>query len=178
MNRVVDKIGRGLGYVLSAILLILMGLTLFQIISRYLFQSPDNSTEIMARILLIWLGVLSGAYCVYTKSHVGFSLLTDRLSPSWAMRLGVFVNIIIALLAISLLIYGGFNLVQLTHALDQRIPILDIPFAYVYSVLPISGLLILLFLIFPQNKDGGLTPPASALDVSNDNALEASESGL
>lgn len=148
IRAIVKDISRALALGLAGLLMLLVILTLWQVFARYVLSQPDPYSEEVIRLLLMWLGLLSGAYCVYTRAHVGFSLLRDRLAPEKQARLDQVIRIIISVFAAIAMVFGGIRLVLLTLALEQRTPVLEIPVGAVYGVIPLSGALIVLFALF------------------------------
>jgi len=55
------------------------------------------------------------------------------------------VYALIMLFALLVLVIGGSRLVYITFILGQKSPALQVPLAWVYMVLPISGLLIIFY---------------------------------
>jgi TRAP-type C4-dicarboxylate transport system permease small subunit len=57
----------------------------------------------------------------------------------------ILVYTCVMLFAIFVMVIGGFKLVDLTLRLNQISPGLRIPMGYVYTVLPFSGILMILY---------------------------------
>ncbi len=138
MTRFLDKSLRVL--VASFIALMVLAVT-WQVVSRYLMSDPSPWTEEVARMLLIWVGLLGGVYAYREKAHLGIDLLPQKLGTVGKKRLSLFADVCCGLFAIAVLVIGGSALVQLTWELGQTTAVLGIPMAWVYTVLPLSGLL-------------------------------------
>ena len=121
---------------------------LWQVLARYLLQGSYSFTEELARFLLIWLSVLGAAYLNACKEHLSMDFLYDRLSKHNQFRLSVFGEGIIFIFALLVMVVGGSNLVYITLHLEQLSGTLRIPLGYVYSILPISGFLIMSFSVY------------------------------
>jgi TRAP-type C4-dicarboxylate transport system permease small subunit len=119
----------------------------WQVVSRYLFASPSSWTEEVARFLLIWIGLLGAAFAFRRRAHIGLDLLPAKLTGARARQLERVTLAVIALFATAVLIVGGSSLVHLTWELRQTSAALGLPIAYVYSVIPLTGILIVLFAI-------------------------------
>jgi TRAP-type C4-dicarboxylate transport system permease small subunit len=117
----------------------------WQVLSRYLFVVPAAWTEELARFLLIWIGMLGAAYAYRQGSHLGIDLLANKLAESGKQRLHSILHIVCLLFAASVLVVGGGSLVAMTWELKQFSAAMGLPIAYVYSVIPASGVLISLF---------------------------------
>ena len=146
-----QNVARTLDQALKSFLMLLMVALVFavswQVVSRYVFSSPSSWTEEVARFLLIWIGLLGAAYAFRTKAHLGLDLLPNKLTGDSAKALSVFTLITIVLFAVTVLVVGGAKLVMLTWELKQYSAVLGLPIAFVYSVIPATGLLICVFAI-------------------------------
>jgi len=119
----------------------------WQVISRYALGDPSAWTEEVARMLLIWVGLLGGVYAYREKAHLGLDLLRQKVGAIGHQRLNIISDICCGLFALTVLVIGGGSLVQLTWELRQTTAALGIPMAWVYVVLPLSGVLIVYYSI-------------------------------
>ncbi|MEL0604152.1 TRAP transporter small permease [Pseudoalteromonas undina] len=117
----------------------------WQVLTRFVLPQPSSFTEEVARFLLIWISLLGGAYAYREQSHLGFDLIVRNLSAAKAKVVFQVCCLLVAIFAITVLIIGGLNLVHITWTLGQHSAVLNLPMAGVYSVLPLSGLLFLLY---------------------------------
>lgn len=140
-----QKIEKALAFVLGALLALMVIDVTWQILTRFLPMQPSSYTEEVARYLLVWIGILGGAYAFRKRSHLGIDLLTNALSGTARKAVQVFIVLVCFAFAASAMVYGGAKLMLLTFELEQYSAALNIPMGYVYSVLPLSGLLICLF---------------------------------
>lgn len=151
MNLLEQAVSKSDG-ILKTLLALMMALLVidvtWQVLTRFILTQPSSFTEEVARFLLIWVSLLGGAYAYREHSHLGFDLLVRKLSQQKACLVFKLCCVLVAVFAISVLIIGGLNLVFLTWLLGQQSPVLDIPMAFVYIVLPVSGLLFLLYSTF------------------------------
>jgi len=142
-----DRIQWGLGWLLVALMSVMVVDVTWQVASRYLFQNPSSFTEELAGFLLIWIGLLGSAYGFRTRAHLGIDLLVSR-SSGWKRRAaGVASHILVLLFALTTMVVGGIQLVRLAFRLDQISAAMGIQMGYVYLALPLSGLLVSLFSI-------------------------------
>jgi TRAP-type C4-dicarboxylate transport system permease small subunit len=142
MISLLDKVLRGL--VTSCMALMVVVVT-WQVVSRYAMGDPSPWTEEVARMLLIWVGLLGGVYAYREKAHLGLDLLYQKVGNIGKRRLEIITDVSCGLFALAVLVVGGGSLVQLTWELKQTTAVLGIPMAWVYSVLPLSGVLIVFY---------------------------------
>ena len=145
MQRVIRILDLVLKNVLIALMVALVAAVSWQVISRYVFASPSSWTEEVARFLLIWIGVLGAAYAFRTGVHLGLDVLPKKLTGMSAKALKLFTLLVVMTFSVSVLIVGGGSLVSLTWELKQYSAVLGLPIAFVYSVIPTTGILICIY---------------------------------
>lgn len=136
------KIDKILEVTLVVLLLVLVADVLWQVISRYILPTPSSFTDELAGYLLIWVGVLGSAYVAGLQEHLAIDLLLQRSSAKVQRRLIIVINIIVLLFAVAVMIVGGMWLVITRFKFGVVSAALNLPMGYVYSIVPISGLLI------------------------------------
>lgn len=137
--------------ILSRFLIIIMGLmvvnVLWQVFTRYILGDPSSFTDELARYLMIWIGVLGAAYVSGKDMHVAIDLIPSRSSEKTQKILKKIVSILIVTFSFLALVVGGSRLVYISYILGQQSAALQIPLAFVYMVLPLSGVLIIYYKI-------------------------------
>lgn len=106
------------------------------VISRYGFNSALCWTEELGRYLLVWVSFLGATLATYKKSHIGISLVFDRLPLKVQFWIGAIVDIIILLFMSSILI-GGIKILPFIHV--RIAPTLSIPMSVPYLIMPFSA---------------------------------------
>ena len=137
------------------LVLILVGMVLnviWQVFTRFFTSSPSAFTNELARYLMIWLGILGAAYISGKQEHVAIDFFVKKLNNSVRRFIDRFVLFSILSFAFFVMIIGGFNLVYITLKLEQYSPSLQIPLALVYSIIPISGLLIIFYKVTQEKS--------------------------
>lgn len=152
LERIADGLERLLRHLLVVLMVLLVGSVSWQVVSRYVFSSPSSWTEEVARFLLIWVSLLGAAYATRHKAHLGLDLLAQKLTGRGEAALQLFTAWVIVIFALCVLVIGGGKLVALTWALKQTSAVLGIPVAVVYSVIPLTGVLIMLFALSPVQR--------------------------
>ncbi|WP_421775281.1 TRAP transporter small permease [Gracilimonas sp.] len=138
---------RFLEYFLATLMALMLLSVCWQVLTRYVFTSPSSFTDELARYLLIWIGTLGAAYASGKRLHLAIDLFPSSLQGKSKYRLSVFLNVLIILFAFAVLVVGGSRLVYITYTLGQVSAAMQLPLAYVYTILPISGLLIVYYKI-------------------------------
>ncbi|MCR5085310.1 MAG: TRAP transporter small permease [Succinivibrionaceae bacterium] len=140
-----SMLDRGIFVVCSVILCLMVADVTWQVTSRYLLSDPASFTDEVARFLMIWLALLGGAYLFGTKGHLAVTMLVDKFSERNRYLVTWFSYLLVLFFASFSLIYGGINLVMRTA--KQVSPAVHLPMGLVYSILPISGCLIILYVV-------------------------------
>ena len=142
MRQKIDKI-------LGNFLAILMGImtidVLWGVFTRYAMGSQASWTEELARFLLIWIGILGAAYAAGKDMHLAIDLLMPRLKEEGQKRIKILISFLIVLFAFTVMVIGGIRLIYITHVLGQLSPALRVPMAVIYSVVPLSGILVVYY---------------------------------
>jgi TRAP-type C4-dicarboxylate transport system permease small subunit len=143
------KFQKSLNRVLEVILVLLMSVlvvdVLWQVFSRYLLSSPSSFTDELAGFLLIWVGLLGAAYVAGRQEHLAIDILIQRSSPARQRNLRFIIHTLILLFALGVMVLGGANLVYSRFVLGVKSAALQLPLGYVYSILPISGAVIVYY---------------------------------
>ena len=117
----------------------------WQIFTRFILNDPSIYSEEIAGFLLIWIGMLGSTYALLKRSHIGIDIITKNLSGREKNISELFIYFVIILFALSVLVFGGCRLVYITFSLNQISPALGIKMAYVYCVVPISGIIMIIY---------------------------------
>lgn len=150
MNEVNPRTFRArLDRTVAVLLIVILGIMVvnvtWQVLSRYVFQSPSSFTDELSRYMLIWLGMLGAAYVAGKNEHLAIDILPQKLVGKQKRNLLVFIHLIIMAFVLPVMVVGGANLVYITFVLEQKSATLQVPLAYIYSIIPLSGLLILYY---------------------------------
>tara|TARA_B100000959_G_scaffold282912_1_gene350455 strand:+ start:8135 stop:8629 length:495 start_codon:yes stop_codon:yes gene_type:complete len=146
-----DFMSRPLTKILIYFLIFLMGFMVFtvtwQIFTRFILNDPSLYSEEVAGFLLIWIGMLGSTYALLEKSHIGIDVVTKNFIGKEKAMSEIFIYSIIILFSFFVLVIGGLRLVYITLSLNQISPALGIKMAYIYLVVPISGMMMIVFSI-------------------------------
>lgn len=157
MDKFIGYMNLTLKHLLNVIMAVLTLSVFAQVIFRFLIKHPLAWTEELAIYCLVWLTFLGAAYAMSLKAHIGVEFFTN-LFP---LKLRRFLYILATVASIAfylIMVIQGYDLVR--QSLTQLTPVLRLPMGYVYSVIPISGLFLIINLIhlfFKEIKTGGKT---------------------
>lgn len=147
----------------AAVLLVIMTILIFfQVISRFILNTPLAWSEETARYIFIWLIYISAALAVKRQEHIrveiGLVLLKGK-----GKKIGYIITDIIFLIFSYFLVKDGFLLVQKLTEHGQTSPAVGFSMNYIYAIIPIGyGLMTvrliqnIILRIKSINKDGEL----------------------
>ena len=120
---------------------LLVGLIiLVQVFSRYVLNSSISWGEEVSTFLMIWAGLLGASTLAYRDEYIGFSAL--KTGSNRLLRVvSKLVSSLSALVLASIFIYYGFDL-SFNSPFASKSSAAEIPLSWVYTIFPISGLII------------------------------------
>lgn len=117
----------------------------YQIITRFIFNSPSTVSEELLTYSFAWMALLSSAYVFGKRDHMRMGFLADKITGSKRKVLELIIEALVLVFAATVMVYGGFHIMQLT--MTQKTASLGIPMGVVYTVLPLSGLIIVIYAV-------------------------------
>lgn len=145
MNKLAKILDNTIAWIMVSLMAFLVTVVTWQVFTRYMLGEASSYSEEVARFLLIWIGLLGAAYAYKQNMHLAFDLFTNKATGVTKFWMDITIHLLIALFSALVLVLGGFYLVQLTWELNQLSASLQIPLAYVYTALPLSGLIIVFY---------------------------------
>lgn len=142
-----NKIRKGIDVILSSACAVIFAAMVvigtYQIVTRFIFRSPSTVSEELLTYSFTWMALLSSAYVFGKRDHMRMGFMADKAGPGGQKMLSIFAEILILILAASVMIYGGVTITKLT--MTQSTASLGIPMGVVYTIIPISGVLIVFY---------------------------------
>ncbi|MBS4719064.1 TRAP transporter small permease [Aeromonas caviae] len=125
-----------------AVMAMLVVCVVWQVFSRYVLAQPSTMTDEIARFSMIWVGLLGAAYATGKRRHLSIDLFVSDLKGGRKLANQLFVDLCVLLFSSGAMVWGGLTLVTKVYSTGQVSPAMQLPMAYVYAVLPLSGLII------------------------------------
>jgi len=123
---------------------------LYQIITRYVFNSPSTVSEELLTFLFTWMALLSSALVFGKRDHMRMSYVANYFKGKNAIYLSIFSEVVVLMFAALVLIYGGLAITKLTTT--QITASLGVSMALIYVVVPISGVLTVIYNLLNINE--------------------------
>ena len=120
-------------------------LTCWQVLTRYVLKNPSSWSEELVSYLFAWMALLGASLVAGERGHMNSPLLMDRMGPAASKFLAIFSEIAACLFAGIILVFGGIQITKL--AMGQMTSSLGIPIGIFYIVLPLSGILNIIYTV-------------------------------
>lgn len=117
-----------------------------QFLFRYAFDLSVSWTQESSRYLLIWLAWISVSYAIKEQRHIRVETIKNLLPEKGKMVVDMIVTLLFSVFAIFLAFIGTQFVLDIKSS-GQGSPMMGIPMWVVYSILPLSGVLMVLRLV-------------------------------
>ena len=139
MRKTIDNI---LEKILVFLLALMLLTVIWQVFSRFILKSPSTLTDEITGFSLIWVGLLGSAYATGKHLHLAIDLIPERIIAKRRKFYDGLVYLSVFFFAFTVMVIGGVRLCQLSFQFGQTSATLEIPLGYIYSVVPLAGMLI------------------------------------
>ncbi len=121
--------------------LVMLACVVWQVVGRYFLNSSTSFTDELSRFLFIWVSLLGAAYVLGKRGHIAITGLIDMAPRGVRRGIDILIAGLVIVFALVVLGWGGWLLVERNLRLGQVTPAMLVPVAYVYVIIPLSGLL-------------------------------------
>ena len=115
----------------------------YQIITRYFFNRPSTVSEELLTYSFTWMSLLASAYVFGKRDHMRMGFMADKLTGNFRKYLEIIIDLLSFSFAAVVMVYGGCSITKLT--MIQTTASLRVPMGYIYVIVPVSGILIMIF---------------------------------
>ena len=136
--------------VTAVLLITMLVLVLVQVAARFIFKSPVAQTDELSRYAMVWSALLGASIATRKKSHVAVTILVDKLPARLQTLARYLVHLAMAVFFI-LLTWQGIKLIGVS--MTQNSSTLPIKMGHVMLILPITGILNLVFIAMNAYDD-------------------------
>ena len=137
------KLDKAIEVFIMILLAFMVIVAIWQVSSRYVFNSPSTISEELLRYSLIWLAMIGSAYMFGLREHMSITFFVEKFGEEVVRKLSILSEVIIVVFSLFVLVYGGVNITLLT--MKQVSAALGISMGYIYFVLPLSGILMIFY---------------------------------
>lgn len=115
----------------------------YQIVTRYVFSAPSTMSEELLTYMFTWMALLAAAYVFGKRDHMRMSFFAEKFPERTQIMISIISEVIVIVFTALVLIYGGIAITKLT--MTQKSASLHIPMGYIYSILPICGVVTVIY---------------------------------
>ena len=125
-------------------LTVMVVLTTYQVITRYVFNAPSTWSEELVGYMFGWATMFGAALCTGERAHMNIPILVDMMKPGARKALLIFAEIVALLFSAIILVYGGTTVSSLAMG-QQTSSLWGLAVGTFYWVMPICGILMVIY---------------------------------
>jgi len=126
------------------ILILVIFSVMIEVFLRYFFNRPQEWVVEISEYALLYITFLSAAVVLKKEGHIVVDLLTSRLSLRKRLFLSILQHMMISLVSIVFIYFGGKTTIDNYLRGIYNPTILQIPIAYTLVIIPIGGFFLLI----------------------------------
>ncbi|WP_027625505.1 TRAP transporter small permease [Clostridium lundense] len=144
------KINKVLEIICIALFAFITVIGTYQIITRYVFNSPSTISEELLTFSFTWMALLASALVFGKRDHMRMEFVANLFKGKAGIILSIISEILVLIFSAVVLVYGGIQITKLTTL--QITASLGIHMSYIYIIVPISGVLTVIYNIININE--------------------------
>ena len=164
-DRVLEGITAVVKWVMIVMTCVIFFITTFTVFTRYIINYVPSWSEEIPRYLLVWITYLGAGLAIKFKEHISLDVFFN-LMPLRARQVGhFFLNGLVAIVAVIMVVYGIGLVNHFGEDLMESIPVTNF---WLYLAMPVSGTLMLLYLVqdtWKRIRDFGKAEVASGSEM-------------
>ena len=141
MRHLTSSLAHALGVFLALLLATLVLIATGETLAWTFFEVSWAAASEIEGILLIWFGLLSAAWGIHLRIHLGVEVLTRRLPDRAKAVLGRIASALVALFGGLLAVYGA----KLAATVSNTLPATGLPASVQYFPAAVCGILMAIF---------------------------------
>lgn len=145
MQAVKQTLNKVLGIICIVLFMFMTCLGTYQIITRYVFNAPSTISEELLTFTFTWMALLAATLVFGKREHMRMSFFADKFKGKSSIILSIISEVLVLGFAGLVMVFGGIAITQLT--ITQVTASLGVPMAYVYVIVPICGVLTVIYSI-------------------------------
>ena len=163
MEKLRNTLNKLLNLLAGLSMTVMVVLTAYQVIVRYIFNSPSTWSEELVGYLFGWSTMLGATIVSGERGHMNIPVLIDRFNPTMRKAFHIFAEVIAFIFSAAILVFGGFQVSKL--AMGQQTSSLGVAVGVFYWVMPVCGVIILVYSVL---NIIGIANDSICLDVPED----------
>ena len=143
MEKLRNTLNKVLNLLAGLSMSVMVILTTYQVIARYIFNSPSTWSEELVGYLFGWSTMLGATIVSGERGHMNIPVIIDRFNPTLRKAFHIFGEVIAFLFSATILVFGGYQVSKL--AMGQQTSSLGVAVGVFYWVMPVCGVVILIY---------------------------------
>jgi len=164
-DRLLEGITTVVKWVMVSMTCVIFFITTITVFTRYVLNFVPSWSEEIPRYLLVWITYLGAGLAIKFKEHISLDVFFN-LMPFRARQAGhLILNGLVAIVAVIMVVYGIGLVNHFGDDLMESIPVTNF---WLYLAMPISGTLILLYLVqdtWKRIRDFGKAEEATGSEI-------------
>lgn len=145
MAKLINYMNLVLKHIINLVFAVLTTAVFMQVVFRFILKKPLAWTEELAIYCLVWLTFLGAAYALSQRAHIGVDFFT-RLFPLPIRKILYTIASLVSIAFYAIMVIYGYEL--MAQGFKQTTSVFKLPMGVIYSVIPVSGIILIINLIF------------------------------
>ena len=167
MKKIRSVLNKALNLLAGLSMAVMVILTTYQVIARYIFNSPSTWSEELVGYIFGWSTLFGATIVSGERGHMNIPILVDRMNPPLRKAFHILWEVVAFVFSAAILVFGGIQVSNL--AMGQQTSSLGVAVGVFYWAMPICGVVILLYSVL---NIVGIVQGTISLEVA-DEAAEA-----
>ena len=167
MEKIRSVLNKALNLLAGLSMAVMVLLTTYQVIARYIFNSPSTWSEELVGYIFGWSTLFGATIVSGERGHMNIPILVDRMNPPLRKAFHILWEVVAFVFSAAILVFGGIQVSNL--AMGQQTSSLGVAVGVFYWAMPICGVVILLYSVL---NIVGIVQGTISLEVA-DEAAEA-----
>ena len=130
MNKFIDYYCKVIGYLIAALMAVMVVLVFGNVFMRYALNSGFTLSEELSRWLFVWMTFLGAVAALRENGHLGTDMLVGRLGPA-GKRICMGLSLVLMLFCDWLIFKGSYD--QLMINLDSSSAVMEVSMGWFYA---------------------------------------------
>ena len=167
MEKIRSVLNKALNLLAGLSMAVMVILTTYQVIARYIFNSPSTWSEELVGYIFGWSTLFGATIVSGERGHMNIPILVDRMNPPLRKAFHILWEVVAFVFSAAILVFGGIQVSKL--AMGQQTSSLGVAVGVFYWAMPVCGVVILLYSVL---NIVGIAKGTISLEVA-DEAAEA-----
>jgi TRAP-type C4-dicarboxylate transport system permease small subunit len=130
IENLIDGYCRLIGYLIAAMLAVMVVLVFGNVFMRYAFNSGFTVSEELSRWLFVWMTFLGAVVALRSNGHLGTDMLVGKLGPM-GKRICMGLSLVLMLYCVWLIFKGSYD--QTVVNWDSTSAVMEVSMGYFYA---------------------------------------------